>query len=589
MGLRRDAVTTRSSDASPGGPGSEARLLDELVESAPDAMVVVDDGGRILLANRQTESLFGYPREELTGRPIELLVPDRLRSTHRQDRADYTDSPVLRPMGLGRTLHARRRDGSEFPVEISLAPLHLADGLAVAAAVRDVSDRIQIQQELERLALHDQLTGLANRGLVMEQLQRALARRARTGRLAVAFVDLDRLKWVNDTLGHEAGDRLIVCLAQRLRQVLRPADTLGRFGGDEFVAVVEDLAGPDELVALAQRMLTAVRAPLLLSGRELRPTVSLGLALAEEGMDADTLIHDADAAMYRAKHRGRDRFEVYEPSGDEQTQADLDLHADLSRAVHGDRLPVHYQPVLDLRDDTLWGAEALVRWTSPQHGPVDALRVITLAERTSLVLELDACVLRRACRDLARFPEELVPRVGVNISARHLTFGDLPQLVRTALAASRLAPHRLWLELTESEQLTHDEVLPVLAELERLGVTLALDDFGTGFSSLSRLRDLPVRVLKVDRAFSTSIASDYRSEALVAAVVGLGHALGQDVVVEGVETAEQLAALHRLGCDLGQGYHWARAMPADELREWALRRQRASTETYERSAGPTYT
>lgn len=574
-----DALTTRCPQVPPATPGSEQQLLDELVESAPDAMVVVDGAGRILLANRQTEALFGYAREQLTGQPIELLVPERFRDVHTHDRRDYIDSPVLRPMGLGRALHARRYDGTEFPVEISLAPLHLADGIAVAAVVRDVSDRIQVQQELERLALHDQLTGLANRGLVMEQLQRALARRGRSGRVAVAFVDLDRLKWVNDTLGHEAGDRLILCVAERLRQVLRPADTLGRFGGDEFVAVVEDIGGQDELVALAQRMLAAVRAPMLLAGRELRPTVSLGLALAEEGLTVDALIHDADAAMYRAKRRGRDRFEIYEASGDEEAQADLDLHADLSRAVQAGELHVHYQPVLDLRSDQVWGVEALVRWAPPEHGSVDTEQLIALAERTSLILELDALVLHSACRDLTRLPERLVPRVGVNVSARHLTFGDLPKLVRSALATSRLAPHRLWVELTESEQLTHAEVLPVLEEVQRLGVTLAIDDFGTGFSSLSRLRDLPVRVLKVDRSFSASITGDYRAEALVAAVVGLGHALGQDVVVEGVETAEQLAVLRRLGCDLGQGYHWARPMPLAELRSWAQRRQRASTET----------
>lgn len=574
-----DALTTRCPQVPPATPGSEQQLLDELVESAPDAMVVVDGAGRILLANRQTEALFGYAREQLTGQPIELLVPERCRDVHTHDRRDYIDSPVLRPMGLGRALHARRYDGTEFPVEISLAPLHLADGIAVAAVVRDVTDRIQVQQELERLALHDQLTGLANRGLVMEQLQRSLARRGRSGRVAVAFVDLDRLKWVNDTLGHEAGDRLILCVAERLRQVLRPSDTLGRFGGDEFVAVVEDIGGQDELVALAQRMLAAVRAPMLLAGRELRPTVSLGLALAEEGLTVDALIHDADAAMYRAKRRGRDRFEIYEASGDEEAQADLDLHADLSRAVQAGELHVHYQPVLDLRSDQVWGVEALVRWAPPEHGSVDTEQLIALAERTSLILELDALVLHSACRDLTRLPERLVPRVGVNISARHLTFGDLPKLVRSALATSRLAPHRLWVELTESEQLTHAEVLPVLEEVQRLGVTLAIDDFGTGFSSLSRLRDLPVRVLKVDRSFSASITGDYRAEALVAAVVGLGHALGQDVVVEGVETAEQLAVLRRLGCDLGQGYHWARPMPLAELRSWAQRRQRASTET----------
>ena len=566
-------MPTRSAGSEPATVGAERQLLDELVESAPDAMVVVDASGCILLANRQTETIFGYPRHQLVGQQIELLVPERLRSAHTHDRTGYTDAPALRPMGVGRTLHARRRDGTELPVEISLAPLHLQRGVAVAAVIRDVSDRIQMQQQLERLALHGQLTGLANRGLVMEQLHRALARRHRTGRTAVAFADLDRLKWVNDTLGHDAGDRLIVAVAQRLQQVLRPSDTVGRFGGDEFVAVIEDVAGPAELLALGDRVLAAVRAPLALGDRELLPTISLGLALAGDNAEADALVHDADAAMYRAKRRGRDRFEIYEPSGAQEAQADLDLHADLTRAVRDGALQVSYQPVLDLRTGAVWGAEALVRWAPPQHGDVDAPRLIALAERTSLILDLDAVVLHRACRDLAQLPEQQVPRVGVNVSARHLVVGDLPGLVRRALADSRLAPHRLWLELTEGEQLAHAAVAPVLEEVQQLGVRLAIDDFGTGFSSLARLRDLPVRMLKVDQALVAPVAGDYRSEALIAAVVGLGHALGQDVVVEGVETPEQLAVLRRLGCDLGQGYHWSRPLPLAELSRWTRLRR----------------
>ena len=559
-----------------GEPTPSARLLAELVESAPDAMVVADAEGRILLANKQTEALFGYPRPELIGNRIEILVPERDRGVHERHRTEYTHHPLLRPMGSGRTLYAQRKDGTEFAIEISLAPLNLDDSTAVAAVVRDVSARVSAQEELERLALHDHLTGLANRALVMERLERSLSRRRRgTGRTAVVFIDVDRLKWVNDSLGHDAGDVLIKAVAERLRDTLRPSDTVGRFGGDEFVAVVDDVGGLGDVLTLAHRLLAAVRRPVHLGGTEIRPSISLGIAVTEENHpDPQALVHQADAAMYQAKRNGRDRFEIYERRLESGPDADLDLHAELSRAVRTGGLDVLYQPVIDLRTGRTWGVESLVRWTRDGHADVAAEHLVSLAEQSSLILELDRLVLTRACAEMARLGPERIPRVGVNVSARHLSAGDLPAMVTEALAAGGLPPSALWIELTESEQLAHEESRAALEELIDLGVMVAIDDFGTGFSSLSRLRDLPVRLLKVDRGFIAGVESDFRRQALVAAVVTLAHGLGQHILAEGVETPEQVAVLQRLGCDLGQGFHWTEALHPDDLKAWSESRSR---------------
>lgn len=545
---------------------STTRLLAELVDSNPDAMVVVDELGLIVLANKRVEALFGHAPDDLLGQPVELLIPERQRPAHRSARAGYAKAPTQRPMGAGAELRARRRDGSEFPVEVSLAPLHVNDRTAIAAVIRDVSERHAAQANLEWLALHDGMTGLANRPLLLDRLKTTIARGVRAARpAAVFFLDIDRLKWVNDSLGHDAGDALLLAVAQRLSRTVRPHDTVGRVGGDEFVAVVEDV---EDARALAERMLAAIGEPLTLLGREIRPQVSLGIVILDRvGAEPAAVLRDADTAMYRAKRRGRGRYELFQDHWRDEDIADFDLLIALEKAVVDEDVDVHYQPVLHAVTGHVWGVEALVRWTGP-NGPMSAQRVVGLAEQSKLILELDELVMMRACRQIAEIRPDGPLRVGVNVSARHLSTGDLPGLVKRSLALSGLAPDRLWLELTESERLTEGDGLAILREIAATGVVIAIDDFGTGFSSLSRLRDLPVSLLKIDKSFVAHTGDDDRGPALLAAMVGVGHALGLTVLAEGIETPEQATTLQLLGSELGQGFHWSAALSIADLDTW---------------------
>lgn len=554
--------------ADPGQVSCE--LLTELVESAPDGMLAVDAEGRILLVNRQIELLLGYRRDELLGRPVELLLPQRFRATHVEHRTTFLEKPELRPMGAGAALPVLRKDGTETFIDLSLAPLTEAGPAAVAVVLRDATARVRAQAELERLALHDGLTGLPNRALLTDRLTGALARRVRAGaHVGLMFLDVDRLKWVNDTLGHAAGDTLLTAVARRVEGVLRPADTVARVGGDEFVVLVDEVPGVEELRELADRTLAAVRAPLRLGHRELQPSVSVGLALGRPGqVEAPALIREADAAMYQAKRNGRDRFELFQVEQHPEGGNDLELYAELRGAIDTGAVEVVYQPVIDLRDGSTWGVEALIRWTSPTVGEVEPSRIISLAERSSLILELDALVIDRACAFVAACELPTPLRLGVNISTRHLSAGGLPGVVQRALRRSGLAPGALWLELTETEALASADVTHQLRELLDLGVCVAIDDFGKGFSSLSRLRDLPFSLIKLDSAFVVGVEGDYKAQAMLAAVVSLAGALGVTLVVEGVETEAQRATLARLGCAYAQGYHLVGPLSAEALRSF---------------------
>jgi diguanylate cyclase (GGDEF)-like protein/PAS domain S-box-containing protein len=544
-------------------------LLAELADGVPDAVLVVDEAGLLVLVNHQTEVLFGYARGQLLGQPVELLVPQRLRDQHRLDRRQYAQAPTGRPMGASRILRGRRSDCTEFPVEITLAPLTLAHGSAVAAIVRDVSSQAEVEAELVHRSLHDPLTGLPNRTLLMDRLRTTLARRPRPGTTtAVLFVDVDHLKRANDSLGHDAGDALLRAIASRMVGALRPSDAVGRVSGDEFIAVIEQVHGAIEALALANRVMFAVRAAVTVSGHELQPTVSIGLAVATPASDGEQLVRESDWAMYRAKRNGRDRIEVFR----EQWRADGQRAHDLSRALSDDieqaTLDVHFQPVIELASDRTWGVETLLRWRSP-HGELLAARdVLALAEQSQLLPALDRAVLGITCRNLGDLAISRGLRIGVNASGRYLSTTGLPQGIAHFLHEFGLPATSLWLDLADGQHLDPDNAKKILPPLQALGITVAIDDFGAGLSSLARLRELPADVLKIDPSFTRDIDTDHSSQTVVGAIIALAHSLGLIVLAGDVERDAQLATLQSLGCDLARGYFWTPALPEPALRTW---------------------
>jgi diguanylate cyclase (GGDEF)-like protein len=445
---------------------------------------------------------------------------------------------------------------------------------AISHVLAGAIDGHRVEQQIRHDALHDALTGLPNRTLLLERLRAALAAADRTGeRLALFFLDVDHLKVLNDSLGHHAGDELLAAIGPRLRAVLRPTDTIARFGGDEFAVLCETV--PDEAHALrvADRLVRAFAQPFEVSGEPRFCSTSVGVVVSDPAgaRGPEELLSDADAALYRAKERGRGRHEVFDGGLRERMTARLRVEADLRRALEaGDQLWVAYQPFYRLPDRTLAGVEALLRWEHPERGPIEPSAFIPVAEDSGLIVELGEYVLRTAAALIARLQCEADRpdlRVTVNVSARQMALSGMPGTVGAVLRETGLPAGTLGLEITEGLLLDETPAtLETLQALRRLGVRLMLDDFGTGYSSLGYLRRYPLEVIKVDRSFVHDLGADGRGDgAIVEAILGMAAALGKSVVAEGVETEGQLARLVALGCDYAQGFGLARPLPAEAL------------------------
>jgi len=532
-----------------------------LVQNSPAVTIVINRDGTIQYVS-SSNGLHGQPNT------VEELVHPAELGTVRETIAEVLEYPEREPM-----LELKLQDGGGQWRDYEATITNLVSEPAVGGLVvnaRDVTDRKRLENELRHQAFHDPLTNLPNRALFMERLDEALVHTRRTGgRTAVMFIDLDRFKIVNDSLGHNVGDELLIALGDRLLATTPPTALVARFGGDEFTLLVPEVESQESLTRLAQQILMALRGPVKLLGHNTIVTASIGISMSgERSTHPRELIRSADIALSHAKEQGRSRYVLFDETLDKFSVDRLRLESELREAVERDQLRLHYQPEIDLPTGEIMGFEALVRWNHPTRGMVPPAEFITLAEETGEIISIGKWVLREACRQAAEWRTTLFPdrpfTMAINLSANEFLEPGLAWEVLRVLRETGLEPGSLRIEITESVLLDDSTVTSeIFMELKRIGVELAIDDFGTGYSSLSYLRQLPADVLKIDRSFVADVDRDEREASIVRAVVRVAEALGMRVVAEGIEREEQAQFLADIGCESGQGFHFAKGQDAE--------------------------
>jgi diguanylate cyclase (GGDEF)-like protein/PAS domain S-box-containing protein len=538
--------------------------LSVIASSLGEGVCAINKSGDITFMNPAGASMLGWPdMAAWEGHPSPVTETPR-----------FLLDPAMRAMTLRHNVIShdtrfKRADGSYFPVTMTASPV-VGDSEPTAAVIvfRDTSERKAFEEQLAKHAFQDPLTGLANRRLLLDHLDHALLQANRTGsRVAVLFGDIDRFKVVNDNLGHQVGDELLRVVAERLRRAIRPGDTLSRFGGDEFVIILEGVTSAEDASQVADRVLQALRKPILLSGsHEFVATMSIGMALSEAGTSRDDLLQDADVAMYRAKERGRGgQVTLFDEGRMGRSAGRLDLDSALHHAVERNEVEVHFQPLFSLADQRVVGAEALVRWDHPEHGLLSPAQFIELAEDNGTILPVGKAVLEKACQQAKSWYQSfgVMLQVSVNLSARQFQQAGLEDQIADVLRSTGIDPAQLCLEITESLAMDDVELTSsILTKLRGLGISLAIDDFGTGHSSLGYLARFPIDVIKIDQSFVRDVDQDPVKSAIVSAVVALSQSIGSTTVVEGVETLRELDQLERLGCDFAQGFYFSRPLRA---------------------------
>jgi diguanylate cyclase (GGDEF)-like protein/PAS domain S-box-containing protein len=538
-----------------------------LLEAAPDAMLVVNQSGEIVLLNRQAEKHFGYHREELIGQKVTNIIPHGFEERFIANGLRSAEDVLAQQFDIGAELTGRRKDGSEFPAELMLSPLESVEGM-VTAAIRDISARKESEArrifagQMAYSAQHDILTGLPNRLLLGDRIGQAIALSQRHEmKVAVLFLDLDGFKHVNDSLGHSIGDKLLQSVAKRLGDCVRASDTVSRLGGDEFIVLLSEVQQAEDAAISARRILAAVAAVHLIGRHNLHITTSIGVSVyPEDGADAETLVKNADTAMYQAKDNGRQGYQFFKPAMNVRAVERQFIAQGLRHALDRREFALHYQPKIDLKTGEINGAEALIRWTHPTRGPIFPPKFITIAEECGLILPIGAWVLREACNQARAWADAGLPAItmAVNVSVKELRDEKFLEGVLAILRETGMDPRYLELELSESALAKRVEsTATILQNLRARGVKVAVDDFGTGYSSLSYLRNFPVDALKIDQSFVRQISTADDDTTIVKAVIGMARTLKLRVIAEGVETREEVAFLRAYQCEEAQGYYFS--------------------------------
>ena len=541
------------------------RMLKEAVDCLPIGITLSDAGGKIIYSNPAEAEIHGYNPEELIGKEASIFAPESQRSP-------LTTEQLNSMSLLNRESINIRKNGETFPVQLTSLAVRSSDGrcLGVVTTCEDITSRKETEKRIHRLAYYDPLTGLPNRGMFLDRLHQALAFAHREERrVCLVFLDLDNFKDVNDTYGHDFGDKLLKQVADRLNETMRESDTIARLGGDEFVVILTSITSHESTANAAQRIMATFSQPFHIDDKKIFCSVSIGIAVyPDDGLDTESLLKCADTAMYHAKEEGRAQYRFFSAEMNQKIMRRVLLENSLRQGLERDEFFVNYQPQWDLKTSRMIGVEVLLRWQSLDFGLLPPSEFIALTENSGLIFDLGQWVLRKACIQATNWALQGYKdlKVAVNISGKQLKQPDFLDMISKVMNETGIPPRTLELEFTESVIMEEaDKTIDILRALKKLGVQLSLDNFGTGYSSLNYLKHFPIDRIKIDRSFIADLDSNNKDAALVEAIISMGHSLHRKVLAEGVENGEQLHYLVQLGCDEAQGFHLAMPMTSDEL------------------------
>ncbi|WP_367618683.1 EAL domain-containing protein [Paenibacillus andongensis] len=547
--------------------GSE-RKFRSVIESANDAIILADSTGTIISWNNGAQLIFGYQEKDTIGKKLQIIIPERYREAHKKGMERYLSTRTPHVIGKTVELQGLREDGSEFPIDLSLATWVEEGNTYFSSIIRDITERKKAEEKINQMVYLDPLTGLPNRHLLNDRLTQALDQAKENKQtIGIMFIDLDRFKYINDTLGHAMGDRLLIEVAKRIRDSMGKMDTVSRQGGDEFVVLLPNTTS-DEVTKKAQKIVQLFTQSVVLSEHEMFVTPSIGISLfPADGRDIETLIKNADTAMYRVKEQGKNNFQFYTPDMNEIVSQKMKLEMGLRKGLERGEFKVYYQPQIDVISGKVIGVEALIRWQHPEWGHISPDEFIPLAEETGLIIPIGEWVLYEACHQNKIWQNAGYPplRIAVNISSRQFQQNNLVEMISNTLKETELDPQYLELELTESIIQDSKYAITTMQKLKEMGIHLSIDDFGTGYSSLSYLKLFPIDSLKIDRSFTSNIFEDSKDAALVHTIIDMAHNLDLKVIAEGVETQEQLHFLRQRQCNEAQGYFFSRPVSGEEL------------------------